>query len=740
VSFFDELKRRNVFKVGFAYAVGGWLLLQLTEVLSELLTLPPTIGPVVVSIVAIGFPIVIFIAWAFEVTPEGIKKEAEVDRSQSIAPVTGKKLNAAIVIMLSLAVVYLLYDKFSSPAGVAEVDDTASKSEQTSPAAPDAGEPEIDPRSIAVLPFTNRSRDEEDQFFVEGIHDDLLTNLARIGDLKVISRTSVLRFKDTQKPIPEIAAELGVSTIMEGAVQRSGETIRINVQLIDAQTDEHLWAEIFDRDMTAENLFAIQSEISQKIAEALQATLSPEEQQLVSSMPTRNLEAYNAYLRGRQLMARRDSNSVDQAMDEFHQAVEIDPEFALAWAAISENTRWTQLYSSMPVGEAMRIREEAANRALAINPDLGEALFPLAGADAYYERYEEAEAKFNRALELSPGNVQVYIWYADFLSIFPGRFGEALDALRKAEDLNPLDPLTLTEIGEKLAFLGRFEQAEMQLRRVNQMDPEFALAYEELADLMNQTGRFDEQVIWLKKAIEIDPDQPNLMTDLAAAYMELGDDEAVRAVRRRLAEIDPDNWRTGIVDIWQSLKAGNYQASLETGRWVIDRLPDLADAHGMLGYTHLLNRDFDRSLESYSIVFPQFLDRATWRKGIEENPFGGCIMSYLFHNTNSELDYANLLELTLAYIETELPLYVEHPDRYFPGVCYLIKGEHDKAMASLELIFEHGHHSQWWIWLGLPIFEPLRGEPRFESLRAQMASRAAEQRANLARIEGETGP
>jgi len=265
MSFFVELKRRNVVRVGIAYVVGGWLLLQLTEVLSELLNLPEQIGPIVVSIVAIGLPIALFLAWAYELTPDGVKREKDVDRSQSITPHTGKKLNNAIVLLLVLAVAYLLFDKFSgsNPADTPAhevAQNTAQKEEPT------ASTVEVSRQSIAVLPFDNRSRNVDDEYFTEGIHDDLLTNLARIASLKVISRTSVAQYKNTEKTIPVIAQELGVATIMEGAVQRSGNTVRINVQLIDAYTDEHLWAEIFDRELTAENLFVIQSEISEKIA------------------------------------------------------------------------------------------------------------------------------------------------------------------------------------------------------------------------------------------------------------------------------------------------------------------------------------------------------------------------------------------------------------------------------------------------------------------------------------------
>ena len=325
MSLIAELKRRNVFKVGVAYAVTAWILLQLIDVVGDILALPEWVPKLILLLLAVGLIPALVFAWAFEMTPEGVKREKDVDRSQSIVNVTGQKLNNVIIGVLVVALAYFAIDKFiltpghvqpgSDPFSQQAGESTATVGEKRALTPVEAiaqapAEPVISRQSIAVLPFTNRSRQEDDEFFVEGMHDDLLTNLARISALKVISRTSVLRYKDTELPIPEIAAALGVATIMEGAVQRSGNTVRINVQLIDAQTDEHLWAEIYDRELTAENLFAIQSEISQAIADALQATLTPDEKGRINTAPTNNLQAHDAFLRGRQLMATRNSDSL----------------------------------------------------------------------------------------------------------------------------------------------------------------------------------------------------------------------------------------------------------------------------------------------------------------------------------------------------------------------------------------------------------------------------------------------
>ena len=280
MSVLDELKRRNVFRVGAAYAVAAWVLLQILDVVGEILELPAWGGKLILAIIMVGFFVTLFIAWAFELTPEGIKQESEVDRRRSVTARTGRKLNRVIFVLMAVAVTYLLFDKFYLAPHLAETElstsrQQATRSPESSVEAKAASS--ADRLSIAVLPFDNRSNREEDQFFTDGIHDDLLTTIARIGSMKVISRTSVMEYRDTTKKIPEIARELGVANILEGGIQRSGTQVRVNVQLIDAQSDQHLWAETFDRELTAKNLFAIQSEISQAVASALQATLTPQE-------------------------------------------------------------------------------------------------------------------------------------------------------------------------------------------------------------------------------------------------------------------------------------------------------------------------------------------------------------------------------------------------------------------------------------------------------------------------------
>jgi TolB-like protein len=283
-SLISELKRRNVFRVGTAYVLVAWLVAQAGDLLADNLSFPEWFMPMLLAVLALGLPLALFLAWAFELTPDGVKKTEEVDKDASITASTGRRLNYFIIAALALAVLLLLGDRFREPT--APTIATENRGDEISPLE----------KSIAVLPFSNLSSDSSTDSFVAGLHDDLLTQLSKVNDLKVISRTSVLRYAETIHNIKDIAAELGVATVMEGGVQRAGDRVRLNVQLIDAATDEHIWAETYDRVLTTANVFDVQSEITRQIATALRAALTPAEEVSLVNRPTHSLAAYEAYL------------------------------------------------------------------------------------------------------------------------------------------------------------------------------------------------------------------------------------------------------------------------------------------------------------------------------------------------------------------------------------------------------------------------------------------------------------
>ena len=267
-----------------------------------------------------------------------VSEEAEKMRDASITNETAKRLDWVTIGLVVMALSFIAVDRLWLSPGVSLPVETASDEsvgDTQMVTTDEQAHSDLGP-SIAVLPFANRSANPDDAYFVDGIHDDLLTYISKISAIKTISRTSVMRYRNSDKTIPEIASELGVSTVLEGGVQRAGQQIRINVQLIDAQSDEHLWAEIYDRHLSAGNIFAIQSEISKAISEALQAVLSPAEQRRLQAIPTESLEAYESYLLGKQRMARRDTESLKEAVDYLSKAVEMDPQFALAWSTLGD--------------------------------------------------------------------------------------------------------------------------------------------------------------------------------------------------------------------------------------------------------------------------------------------------------------------------------------------------------------------------------------------------------------------
>ncbi len=476
MSFFEELKRRNVFRVGIAYAVVAWVLLQVVDLVFEYITAPAWIMQVFMLGLVIGLPLVLILAWVFELTPEGIKRETSVDSSQSVTTQTGRKLDRVIIAFLALAVIFLLGERFRTgsdePPSITDTSPvvTATITEKARPSAAPATENE---KSIAVLPLVNRSVKAEDAFFAEGLHDELLTQLSRISALRVISRTSVMGYAGTTKRMTEIGNELGVATLLEGGVQRSGNRVRINVQLIEAATDEHLWAELYDRELTADNLFDIQSDITRAIANALQAVLTGAEQQSLEQKPTDNVDAYSYYLRGKAaaLGYGRTVAQIDDSIASFQTAINLDPGFSAAFAALSID--WAERYwNSDKLGEEMQHGLQALQRAQALAPESADTWT----AEGYYHYwgfldYASAIKAFEGALAREPGNIIAMRGKAYVLRRM-GRLAEAIALMEKVVSLDPLVAEMAADAGYTLLRTGQLKRAQVLLNRAFTLAPE----------------------------------------------------------------------------------------------------------------------------------------------------------------------------------------------------------------------------------------------------------------------------
>lgn len=742
--FIAELKRRNVFRVGIAYLITAWLILQMTDVLSQLLNLPEQVGPIVVALVSIGFPLALIFAWAFELTPEGVKRETAVDRGVSITRQTGKKLNIAILVLMSLAITYLLFERFKSGMPSAVMDEPLIEQVQPEPTGDEAGTSMSDSRpSIAVLPFENRSNREEDAFFVQGIHDDLLTNLARIGDMKVISRTTVYQYKNTDKTLPVIASELGVAHIMEGAVQRAGDTVRINVQLINADSDDHVWAEMFDRQLTAANLFEIQSEISAQIASELKSTLTPQERSRLNDQPTDNLAAYNAYLRGRQELARYSSAGADQALVEFRHAVKLDPDFALAWAGLAASAAQGLFLSDMNRDESLEITREAAGRAMALNDQIAEAHL----ARAVLIRFEkgdwvpEYEEALLRAIELSPGTAEAWLIYSQFLSRRNTRGDEALVAARRAAELDPLSTRIQSQLVNALTDLGRFEEAEKRLNDLIQLDESFPINYVTMSRLKEAQGKYDEALWWRREAQQRDPGNILFLLHEVFLVTGLGLEEQYQELLDRIEELDPDSSTLAMAEVFVNMRRGNLDAALEAAdNWVRAFPPDDNARYFLRSVVNNFRGEFQLAATELKLALGGSLRVESLMGMARDVPERACLFAAAIHaGENEELG----IEMAQAAIQHAHDQLMEHQVRQLNlglSICHLVMGDLESALQRLEEAVADGQVESWWYYMSHPLYRQLDFEPRYLHARKEIESLMTAQRQRFLAMSPETRP
>jgi adenylate cyclase len=372
-------------------------------------------------------------------------------------------------------------------------------------------------RSIAVLPFANMSRDPDNEYFSDGITETLLMTLTKLGDLKVISRTSVMQYKGTTKSVRQIGEELDVATVLEGSVQRAGERVRITAQLIEARTDAHLWADTYDRNL--EDIFAIQSEVAERIATSLKAALTPAEKARLESRPTDSVEAYEWFLKGRYFLAKRTAATLRHAAGWFRKAVEADPEFALAWSGLADACGLLPLYSATPAEEILPEARAAAERALALDPGLGEVHASLGNVAQREWNWREADSEFRRSIELSPGYATAHHWYGLLLR-FQRRQAEALKELQLALELDPLSLPVHMALGSLYGYSGQEERALEIYRKAIEMDPSYVIVHNNLAALHLTFGRFEEALAELEIVASLDPARvpADLVAELRSGY------------------------------------------------------------------------------------------------------------------------------------------------------------------------------------------------------------------------------
>jgi len=512
-NFFAELKRRNVYKVAVAYIVAGWALSQGIAQVFPVFDIPNWVIRLIVLLIIIGLPIALVLAWMFELTPQGIKRTETADAMPETARQKKHTWIYVVVIgaLLSIGLFFLgrysAGNKTASPAGIQN-------------------------KSIAVLPFDNLSRDPDNAYFAEGVQDEILTRLAKVADLKVISRTSTQHFKSAPENLPEIAKQLGVTNILEGSVQKAADQVRVNVQLINAMTDAHVWADTYDRKLT--DIFAVESEIAKAIAETLQAKLTGAEKSSIAKAPTANPEAYELYLKGRFFWNKRTGTDLRKAIDYFNQAIAKDPNYALAYVGLADSYLLLSSYAAVSPGESLPPARSALKKALELDDSLAEAHASFGLLATLELDLHRALDELKRAVDLKPNYATAHHWLA-LAHMTLAQFDPAISEAKRAIELDPLSLIINADTSWIYFSARRYDEAEAQVRKTLEIDPQFFLAHYYLGEVLQFKGRLSEAIGEFQKAFELNND-PYSLAMLGQVYARNGQRDEAQKILARLNE------------------------------------------------------------------------------------------------------------------------------------------------------------------------------------------------------------
>ena len=711
MSFITELKRRNVLRVGVAYIVTAWLIIQVVETLFPVFDIGNESIRIVVILLAIGLLPALFFAWAFELTSEGVKREKDVDRSRSIAPQTGKKLDRWVIIMLALALTYFAFDKFVlAPGRDAElVSTTAQETEQAVlNRTPD--------KSIAVLPFVNMSSDPEQEFFSDGITEEILNSLAQVTELKVAGRTSSFSFKGRNEDLRQIGDLLNVAHVLEGSVRKSGDRIRITAQLIKVDDGYHMWSETFDRELT--DVFAIQDEIAVAILDQLKMQLLGESPHLVKPNQT-GTEVYELYLQARQLIRERKQKSMELAVQLLDRAISIDPNYAPAYAQLGIATLLLsdRIYGGIPHEQALTRAHKLLNTALELDSNVAEA---WAGLGLYYNqslKRAEAIEVLEKALSINPNLINALNWLITAKSVL----GDYLGGRAITEKILQTDPLYVPAIGTAVANYNNEGQTEKSWALLERVPP----------FLLNH---------------------PLVMMNKAYTHFHLGQYALGLPLVESAASLEPNDWLIREVQCfaWNSTHqfhrviAACVGHPLIIAHWQLGHLEEAltlayepaAEGRFFEPYFQVLNG----SGNSHQLI--EFLE-SRW-SDIDEFAAG-------FWFDSDIMGYAPLNEIALAYIHANEPekarkalalVYKGHEKLKALGwdnmqfsmnqaVYYALMGDHETALVHLAASIDRGYIGSTRLTRLWPAFEPLEGDPRYEAIQSRMITHLNEERKTL---------
>lgn len=533
MSFYHELKNRNVFRVAAAYLAGSWLLIEVSQTILPLYGFSDAAVRLIITLLAIGFPLALVFSWVFELTAEGFKLEKDIDRSVKAIQHTGKKLDRVIILLLALSLGYFAFDKFVlEPSREAQLVETTTKAVTRQISA--ARQSQLADKSIAVLPFINMSPDPQNEYFSDGLTEELISALAQVKSLRVTARTSAFAFKAANRDIRNIGQQLNVSTVLEGSVRRDQDQVRITAQLINVEDGFHLWSESYDHKL--ENILSLQALIARAIVGALRIQLTPEVDEQFHDNAVVNTTAYDLYLKGRYHWARIDQDGFRQSIEAFRAAIEADPGYAPAHAGLATVYSFMGYFGVMPPREAFPLSLIEAEAALELDPRSSEALIARGMASMVYAwDWERARDDLAHALEYGPNYSQAHWAWSEYLAVADPP--AALDAALKALSLDPLSLPIMNSVAFKYLIKGMYAEAEQMDEEMIALDPDFIAAYWNLGIIHMLHGRYAEAIDKLRVSAEHPGRMPPALAMLAYAYAKSGDESSALAILEELKRL-----------------------------------------------------------------------------------------------------------------------------------------------------------------------------------------------------------
>jgi TolB-like protein/cytochrome c-type biogenesis protein CcmH/NrfG len=731
MSIISELKRRNVFRVGVAYAIVAWILIEVAHTAFPTLQLPDWTTTLITVLLIMGFPVALVIAWAFELTPEGLKRETAVDPAESITHLTGRKLDFAIIGLLAIAVVYFAVDKFVLQDG-------------RIPAAESTGQV----KSIAVLPFANMSGDPEQEFFSDGISEELLNVLAKVKGLRVTSRTSAFAFKGKDISIPKIAAELGVEHVLEGSVRMAGDRVRITTQLIEVSTDSHLWSESYDRDLS--DIFAVQDEIAAKVGEALKLALLGADSKPIRPSRETSIDVYSDYLLARQKLDDPSYEALAAAERLLKSVIERDPEYAPAYAVLAGTYDGMASWGMIPASEVSSRMMPLAEQALVLDDQLAEGWVHLSSARRENGDLRGARAAQEKALKFDPRNPLVlrgmmerWLWSHE-----PERGLAYADELLRVD---PLSPLNLLRIAFLDLRLDRFAEMERTLERIRSIDPKNGSYLWGAWVLAMSRGDLIGAISIGENYAKADPADSEAPSFIAMHYFELGDAIAAKYWSEAALKLDPRAPLAKIVVALLHLDRHQEAVAVEIAREVTRRGSLTRGFRGVaLRITEaskLAAGHYDEIITDYLANYPELRDGKVPTE-FSADLWRGLIVTLDLASVYLQAGEEAKAETLLSAAEAELPHWPQTAawgaGFGFANVdLHVLRGEKEKALVALREGVANGTRFMWRLQLLYnPNLKSIRDTPEFAAIIAEIEADMAEQLARVREMErnGELEP